>query len=797
MRPTQSHSVFGRPGIRAVRMFSIIVLGCGIAHSSSSTESRGAKGSEGTQTAPAPGSFQPLTGCTNPNTGISNNDWGVGSNPVYTAIDNIAPVVGTPTYTSNAIFWISREVRPGQSVLMTGAFTDATKTARVAFIPPGITNWESVVHHSHKVVPTIQQGTTGLSFIVPSYYLDGIFGFEIQDPSAPPLLELANVPAINWVIGVPSVTDPSTALQHQVYDCGAEPGEILRIFGKNFSPSSQVLIQSSNGAVYPLMPSNLDSNSIAVPVSATLTPGKYNIWVGSFPWSPTSSPASQITIYPPPSREVSNTTCSNLIGDGVTDNSARLQACLDWFAPPAGSNLLVYITIPAGKFVLKSGVKPHSYEVLVGASPTTTHFRGSPPAAPPTAWFTVPQYFGLANLSFEAPANPYLIISSDSTTGSPLTSGHLFFNSVNFQSTSDASHGSEAMFALAGPDIQVYNSFFLSGSNQAFDINFGDGGIISGNQIVLNNWTGLGISDSQNIIFENNLTYSQNVPGRGVDGHSGGSGLGISRGNNQYGPSALSRDIYLGYNTFQDMGSKDQQVITNDGDGGSYYGSIASSTASTVVLADDPAWNWMGTTNPQASSMAIISGTGAGQYSFLKNYSGRTINLMTPWKVVPDETSLVVISQYELYMTFAHNTITNTLGRSIVLSDALEGVIEDNVLTNSGYGILISAFGPYGGPAAYGPVINTDVLRNTIAVGTGNFIVPSAGDNVAGIGILDMPGCLLSGLVIRNNVVPPLETIFSTNGLNGISANLIEQNRANWLPTWPIPGFLVQDNTPQ
>jgi hypothetical protein len=132
-----------------------------------------------------------------------------------------------------------------------------------------------------------------------------------------------------------------------------------------------------------------------------------------------------------------------------------------------------------------------------------------------------------------------------------------------------------------------------------------------------------------------------------------------------------------------------------------------------------------------------------------------------------------------------------------VLTDALEGVIEDNVLTNSGYGILIAAFGPYGGPASYGPVINTDVLRNTIAVGAGDFVVPSINDNVAGIGIADFPGCLLSGLVIRDNLVPSSETIFSTDGLNLISANLIEQNRANWFPTFPITGFLVQDNTPQ
>jgi hypothetical protein len=455
----------------------------------------------------------------------------------------------------------------------------------------------------------------------------------------------------------------------------------------------------------------------------------------------------------------------------------------------------VYIAIPAGTFVLTGGVTAHPFEVLVGSSPASTHFLGRPRAAPPAAWFSVPQYFGLANLSLKAPANPNLLLSAGSTTGAPATSGHLFFSQVNFQSTSDASNGAESMFVVAGPDIQVYNSFFLSGSNQVFDVDFGDGSVVSGNQFVLNNWTGLGFGDSQNVIFEDNLTYSQNLPGRGANGNSGGSGLSIGRGFSQYGPSALSQDIYVGYNTFQNMGSKGQQIITNDGEGGAYYGHIASSTASTVVLQDDPAWNWMGTTNPQASMMAIISGRGVGQYSLVQSYSGRTIHLTTPWKVLPDATSVVVISQYELNMTFAHNTITNTLGVSINLMDSLEGLIEDNVVTNSGYGILISAFGPYGGPASYGPVIDTDVLRNTVTAGAGNFIVPSPYNNVAGIGILDMPGCLLSGLMIRNNGVTSMNTIYSTNGLNGISANVIEQNRAYWAPTFAIPGFLIEDNS--
>jgi hypothetical protein len=647
------------------------------------------------------------------------------------------------------------------------------------------------------VVDAIQQSTTGLSFVIPSAFPGGVYGFEIEDPSAPPVSGLANVPAIDWVIGAPSVITPAMALQHEVHDCGVEPGATLRIFGKNFVPSMQVTLQSSTGHVYRLTPSTLDSNSIAVSVPGALPPGSYTLWAGSFPWSVTSTPPSRITVYPPPSLIVQRTTCPHLVGDGVTDNTALLQSCLDQNAPAPGSKHLVYIAIPAGNFVLTRGVVAHPYEFLEGASATSTRFLGKPSKSPPAAWFAVPQHFGLANLSLQAPANPSLLAATDTKTGNPATSGHLFFSNLNFKSTQDASGGREQMFFVGGPDIQIYHSTFLSGSTQSLDVNFGDGAIVSGNQIILNNWTGLGISDSQNVIFEKNSIYSQNTPGQGPDGKSAGSGLSVSRGNSRFGPSALSQNVYVGYNTFQSMGSRGQQVITNDGDGGSYIGPIARSTADSVTLAHDPYWDWMGTTNPQASSIAIISGTGVGQYSFVKGYSGRTIQLTKAWRVIPDNTSIVVISQYELHMTISHNRITNTLGVSIVLGDSLESVIEDNVLINSGDGIMISAYGPYGGPASYGPVINTDVLRNSITEGTGNFMTSSINTNLAGIVIQDMPGCLVSGLLIRDNLVPAKQTISSVDGLNGISAVLIEHNRGNWLPTFPIPGFLIQNNQHQ
>ncbi len=788
-------------GIAAACLFPALLVGCSFSLNASS----GASGSQtpvaagggvpAGQVIPVPTLTQPLTACENPNAGISTGDWGIGSNPVFVDPSNV--IAGTPVYTSNTIFWTSRETTPGQSILLAGAFTDVTKNVRIAPIPPGTADWQTLVTHSTTVISPTQQGTTGLSFRVPASFPAGVYGFQIEESSAPPVLGLANVPALNWAIGVPSTTDTATALNHQVYDCGAEPGGILRVFGKNFIPSNQVILQSSSGLAYALTPIHLDSNSIAATVPISLAPGTYTVWVGTFPWSATSSPAAQIILKTPQSMNVRNVACSILVGDGVTDNTKRLQSCLDQYAPTSGSNELAYITLPGGgPFVLTGGITPHPFEFLAGPYSAPTRFLGQPISSPPAAWFTIPQHFGMANLSLQAPANPSLLLSTGSTSGNPSTSGHLFFDNVNFASTIGPSNGGESMFLVAGPDIRVYNSTFLSNSNQDFDLRFGDGAIISGNQLVLNNWTGLEIGDSQNVIFENNLTESSQATGQGASGTSGGSGLSISRGNGLWAPSAVSRDVYVGYNTFQNMGSQSQQVVLNDGDGGAYYGPIASSTENTTTLAADPWWAWMGTSNPQAASMSIVSGTGVGQYSFLQSYSGRIIKLATPWKVQPDGTSVVAITQYELYMTWAHNTMTNTLGASFVLGDALESVVEDNNLTNSGAGIYLSAFGPYGGPASYGPVINTDVLRNRLAVGDGNDIWYNPHSNYSGIGIQDMPGCLFSGLMIRDNVVPSRNTIFSTNGVNGINAAVIEQNQAYLDFMFPVPGFLIQDNSP-
>ena len=745
-----------------------------------------------------PSTLHQLVGCTNPNNPNANvptSDWGTSANTEYFPLTQYStPLIGTPTYTSNVIFWISREATPGDSVLMTGAFTESIKTAKVALIPTGTSDWRSLVHETGVVVPTTQQGTTGLFFMVPPKFPAGVYGFEIDDPIAPPLFSLANDPSIDWAVGVPSQIDPTSALQSSVHDCGVEPGELLRLFGKNFSSSSQVVLESSVGSIKSISPSALDSDSIVVKIPGTLRPGEYYVWVGSAPWSATSSLAVPITVVPPQSPRISDTRCASLIGDGQTDNTALLQLCMDQNAPMGGGSELVFISVPNGTFLLRSGVTIRTREILIGSSPSNTRFVGESPDTQPSAWFTIAPFAGLANLSISAPKALNLVASSD-LSGNPTTSGHIFLRNVEFDSTpSGSNHDLSYMVALSGPDIQIYDSTFHSGSWGNLSILQGDGAVISGNSF--NNEIAANyFQSSQNIIIEANSVYSG--LGAGASSNPWGTpAFNFSRDMTVLSQSRVSRNEYIGYNTIQNIGQAgNNQVIQMDGGAGAYYGQVGTSTADTTVLADDPTWVYTGTGDLEGISVAIVLGTGVGQQSFIKSVNGRAITLATPWKVNPDSTSIVVIAASEDNLVIAHNTIANTLGTTMWLWRCVNAVIEDNELINSGTGIELAGIGPYAGPADFGPIMNTDILRNHIAIGSGDLLTDSLNENRGGIGIVDNYGIMISGLMVRDNVLPAIQTIYASNGWQGINADMIEKNNAEWIGFgFPVAGFLVQNN---
>ena len=123
----------------------------------------------------------------------------------------------------------------------------------------------------------------------------------------------------------------------------------------------------------------------------------------------------------------------------------------------------------------------------------------------------------------------------------------------------------------------------------------------------------------------------------------------------------------------------------------------------------------------------------------------------------------------------------------------MDSLVEDNQLIDSGSGLQLWAYGPYGTDTNYFSNLNTEVFRNSISDGSGEWITNSTNQNTGGIDIGDMPGCVVSGMLVRGNVVPSDQTIADTLGVHGIIGNLIEDNIA--IPVgFSYPGFLVQNN---
>jgi hypothetical protein len=258
-----------------------------------------------------------------------------------------------------------------------------------------------------------------------------------------------------------------------------------------------------------------------------------------------------------------------------------------------------------------------------------------------------------------------------------------------------------------------------------------------------------------------------------------------------------------------------QQILTADGYGEAYVGLLNSWSntlpVTTVTLHDEPTWIGTGATNPQTLIIAIVAGTGAGQYSFISGYSNSkfsstvnaqcipssnmtspiesrpavwTVCLATPWSVSPDANSVIDIVSVLANVTIANNKFTGTLGMTMNIQGFVDTDIEGNQLIDSGQGMAFTG-GDYF--INHLPEINTDVLRNSFMNGSGTYMNASyngsGGNQYGGIGLAAGGGEPLAGIMIRDNTLPSLQSIYPTNlpyHMTVIGANLIEGNSATW-----------------
>ena len=683
---------------------------------------------------------------------------------------------GAPTYDSNTVFWVSRESRPGQSVLLSGAFTGSTsKTVRVAFVPPGTTDWQSLVEHGGTTVNATSLATLGLSFLIPSWFQQGVYAFEIDDPSLPsdiaPARGLVNQPSIDWVQGVPASITAGNSPLHSVIVAGGEAGQTLRIFGKNFTASedgtflNHVFVSplSSLDTHLDLTITSHDADSITLSIPTTLKAGPYYLWVGDSKFSDVSSAAVLISIMAPSQLESKTLQCRGIQPD--TDITHSLQACLDANAPNLTAPTETFFSLGAGTYTISSTIVLHPHEYLYGAGLTSTVIEGKSTntSAP---WISGTNYFGLIDLAIIAPIQntSFAIVQSD-MSGDTRKSGHIrLFNAsiTGVYSGSDVFHANEVN--LSGPDVQIINSVFDGTGTIAYSRY--DGALISGN--VFNGiWNETG--DSQNLIIENNK--------------DSGFGLAVSIDNS--GPSRLSQNIYLHDNFFTEM--------TTDGGGGAYWGAVVSASSDSIVLANYPVWTWMGTTFPPAAVVTIIGGRGVGQYRTIQKLVGtNTITVTAPFDVLPDSTSIVCITPLVARLIVTGNTFTIPVQDAVAGGQAAvqfygnvrDSVIENNTVINGS--IDVQTMNDYGGGnSSYLSTLNVDVLNNT---GLNSLTGPGGANSNSGVILAGFPGTILSGVLVRGNSCDVPGTIAFSNDFNLDSSVLIEDNACpmarytdNWL----------------
>jgi hypothetical protein len=710
----------------------------------------------------------------------------------------------SPDYASNTIFWQSRETHPGDSVLMSGAFTNAAKTVRLVAVPDGLKDRKTLLKlllASSITVPATNMSSTRIAFKIPTSMSAGVYAYQIQDPTANTLIGLVNQPEITWAQGVAPSTSVEDSLTYHVVPCGAEAGGVLRVFGKNFVPGLRSFLQDSRGLTSPVPVSQQDENSISLKIPAELPAGDYDVWLGTHADDVASSKHYKIKIHPWPWVLIQQQSCEGLVGDGKADNTAALQGCLDNSAGIASDpKHIVALKIPAGNFVITGGISLHPHEYLVGQGLTSTTITGVS-TNPPNPWIAGTQYFGVANLTLTAPlaVNPNTgiftarIVSNMNSFNpaavsyDPATVGHVVVNNVFIAGGTDYSSNQQRMIGVVGPDIQILNSQLTpSAGGAAYLLVWTDGSWVSNNTINLEDDETYFTQSSQNQICEHNTISALTTANSPANIEYGG--LGNSSAYDD--PSEITRNIYYGYNSSSNMTHTNDQAITTDGGQVAYYGTTASSSGALVTLAYPPDWNRVGNSNFQTLILSVIAGTGLGQYRFLEAVDGETVQLQSPLAVAIDSTSVVAITQVNANFILAHNNFNTLTAESILLYGlGREFAIENNSLVNGGLGIGIAAYGPYFTPLNYQHTMNVEVLDNSITGTPGDPNFPASGAQSTGIYIQAFQGSVISGLLIKGNTISSPQDISFTNGWNNDTSLLLEENEASylWDITWVIP----------
>ncbi len=346
------------------------------------------------------------------------------------------------------------------------------------------------------------------------------------------------------------------------------------------------------------------------------------------------------------------------VGDGAADDTKAVQAALKTAEKYKGGT----VYFPRGRYLLKEALIIPKFVTLRGERRDLVNILWPDMEHPPTALVQGSNHFALEDLTLYASNYSHLIAGDLETTqaGEPghvriqrvtargdLYRGHLKPQEVDlrFRASLELSSGGGDTLRLGGGNLVIVDND-LYGSGRSLFLFKPKGAYVARNHFYNGRWGWYCLSGVDGVIFEDNQIT-------GADLMSTGGGI------NNLGGTSYSQNVFFARNTLSLMHGWDREAMTSDAGGGFYYGPAKDITNKSLKLVVELNRKAKQRNEGKGAGVFILGGKGMGQFAEVDRIDDDVVYLDRPWKVPPDEFSVITITMTQQNYLFIDNEFTD------------------------------------------------------------------------------------------------------------------------------------------
>lgn len=562
-----------------------------------------------------------------------------------------------PAFAGPQIFWSSDPVRPGEAVLLVGdgfGTAPSMELQRLEDAPgegPGDWIWSG----AGTGVEALQPSDSSVKFIFPASLAEGVYALRVatQEGLAVALL---NAPVVYWSQG-----DRGT---------GASPGGWIRVFGRNIGwvtgRTLLSLTSVTDGTVHRLGAKHASTWDAHFSLPADLPAGVYRLHIyngfgNAKAWAEAGK--IEIAVEKPWPERVFDVRAYGAQGDGTADDTGAVLAALQAAGGQGGGTVF----LPRGRYRLTQPLSIPRFVTLRGERRDRVALSWPDFEEPPPALIQGSNHFAIEDLTLYASNSGHVIAGDlqETVAGKPghvriqrvtvrsdAYRGHLKPEEVDqrFRKVQRLSSGGGDTLRLGGENLVITDND-IYGSGRSLFLLRPKGAYVARNRFYNGRWGWYCLSGVDGLIFEDNQII-------GADLMATGGGI-----NNLYG-TALSQNVFFARNRLSLFHGWDREAMTSDAGGGLYYGTPREITSLSFRFDSPPhgeinaqygnrSGGWTG------AGVFILDGKGMGQFAQVERIDGDVVRLDRPWKVHPDENSIVTVTMLQQNYLFVDNEFTD------------------------------------------------------------------------------------------------------------------------------------------